>query len=132
MTAFNIPTIVQALKDARQDWRSAQQRANESGGRQFPSTDTMVQILADLKGILFPMRLGPSNLRQESEDFYVGFTLNTILQNLLDQVCLELKCHCTDKNSDVQAISQRANQLVHEFSQALPGIRRLLDSDVLA
>jgi serine O-acetyltransferase len=132
MTAFNIPTIVQALKAARKDWRNAQRRAKESGGREFPSTDAMVQILADLKGILFPMRLGPSDLRQESEDFYVGFTLNTILQTLLEQVRLELKCHCADKSDDIQTIDERAVRLVQEFAQGLPGIRRMLDSDVLA
>jgi serine O-acetyltransferase len=131
MTAFNVPTIVQALKAARNEWRNAQRRSNGSGGRTFPSTDAMVRIMDDLKGILFPMRLGPSDLRQESEDYYVGHTLHAMLHTLLQQVRLELKCHEAHKNDDT-ALDQKAIQLVHDFSQALPDIRRLLDSDVMA
>ena len=37
------------------------------------------------------MRLGPIDLREEVEDFYVGHTIGAALDALLHQVCLELQ-----------------------------------------
>ena len=37
------------------------------------------------------MRLGPSDLRKESEDFYVGHTLDRALNALHEEVLLELR-----------------------------------------
>jgi serine O-acetyltransferase len=47
-------------------------------------------VVAGLCGALFPMRLGPAELRQENEDFYVGHTLDAALNGLAEQVALEL------------------------------------------
>src|SRR3546814_7782827 len=75
----------------RQDWRASQQRSREPGGREFPSPQAIAHILDDLKGVLFPMRLGPLDLRQESENFYVGHTLDSALHALLGQARLEMR-----------------------------------------
>jgi serine O-acetyltransferase len=132
MAVFEINSIVQALNATRQDWRTLQGRSREPGGREFPSPQALSRILDDLKGILFPMRLGPLDLRQESEDFYIGHTLDSALHALLGQVMLELRYqarHAPETQADVEA---RAVTMVQAFATALPGIRRLLDSDVLA
>jgi serine O-acetyltransferase len=80
------------------------------------------------------MRLGPPDLRQENEDFYVGHTLDTVLHALLHQVRLELRYghrFDNDKPSHVTFDSQ-ALGIVREFAHQLPHIRGLLDSDVTA
>ena len=69
MAVFNIEPIVQSLHAVRRDWRSLQKRSQEPGGREFPSRDALADIVEQLKGVLFPMRLGPPDLRLESEDF---------------------------------------------------------------
>ncbi len=74
-----------------------------------------------------------AQVRQDSEDFYVGHTLDTLLHALLAQVQLELRHearHLT--NADSAALEARAFQIVRDFSLSLPRIRELLDSDVLA
>ncbi len=79
------------------------------------------------------MRLGPSDLRQESEDFYVGHTLDSVLHGLLHQVRLELRYASRHDASQTEAaLDVQALHIVREFSHALPQIRRLLDSDVTA
>jgi serine O-acetyltransferase len=79
------------------------------------------------------MRLGPSDLRQESEDFYVGHTLDSVLHALLLQVRLELRyAKRLTALVETDAIESRAITIVRDFSQALPAIRALLDSDVIA
>jgi serine O-acetyltransferase len=75
---------------ARDHWRAAQQRNREFAVREFPSRDALREIADALCGVLFPMRLGPAELHQEGEDFYVGHTLDTALNALFHQVQLEL------------------------------------------
>jgi len=133
MAVFEIDQIVQSLHAVRRDWRESQKRSQEPGGREFPSRDALAQAVEQLKGALFPMRLGPHDLRQESEDLYVGHTLDLALHTLLAQIRLEL--HYTARHqgaSDTTAIEGQAQAAAQAFAGSLPEIRRLLDSDVLA
>lgn len=133
MARFDIDGIVQALHAVRRDWRDSQNRSQEPGGREFPSRDALGQALEQLKGALFPMRLGPQDLRQESEDLYVGHTLDVALHTLLAQARLELRYGARHVGAlDEEAIAVQAQQAVEAFAASLPAIRRLLDSDVLA
>lgn len=130
---FELQQVVEGLAHERRRWRASQQRSTEPGGRELPSREALAQIIDDLRGVLFPMRLGPADLRQESEDFYVGHTLDSVLHALLAQVRLELHYgarHQTGQQS--QAPDAAAVRLVQDFSLALPRIRSLLDADVLA
>ncbi|EJE50917.1 serine acetyltransferase [Acidovorax sp. CF316] len=132
MAVFNIEPIVQSLHAVRRDWRSLQKRSQEPGGREFPSRDALADIVDKLKGVLFPMRLGPPDLRQESEDFYVGHTLDAALHSLLAQIRLELRYVLRHQPVEEQNIEKRAVQAARSFATSLPDIRSLLDSDVLA
>ena len=132
MAVFDINPIVNALNETRQDWRLSQGRSREPGGREFPSPEAISNILNDLKGVLFPMRLGPLDLRQESENFYIGHTLDSALHALLGQVRLELRYQLRHKDCSPEQIEARAVELVQSFAASLPEMRRLLDSDVLA
>jgi serine O-acetyltransferase len=111
---------------------AAVRRPSEPGGRELPSRDALTKILEDLRGALFPMRLGPPELRQESEDFYVGHTLDSVLHSLLTQVRLELSYASRYNNHHELHTEDRAVSIVRTFSRSLPQIRSLLDSDVIA
>jgi len=130
---FDLKGVVTGLAAVRQEWRTAQHRSNEPGGRELPSKDALAEIIHGLKGVLFPMRLGPKDLRQENEDFYIGHTLGSVLHALHEQVRLELH-HAARHQATVDeaALDAQAVQIVRDFSTALPEIRRLLDSDVIA
>lgn len=130
---FDLTRVVSELAQVRQHWRESQKRSTEPGGRELPSSEALAQVVDGLRGVLFPMRLGPADLRQESEDFYVGHTLDTLLHALLAQVQLELRHEARHlSNADSAALEARAFQIVRDFSLSLPRIRELLDSDVLA
>ena len=132
MAVLDVNEVVQALHAVRNEWRDAQKRSREPGGRELPSRDALAQIVEQLKGSLFPMRLGPPDLRHESEDFYVGHTLDAALQALLQQARLELAWGQRHAPLSEAALDEQVATAVREFASALPGIRRLLDSDVLA
>ncbi|MES2582113.1 MAG: serine O-acetyltransferase EpsC [Pseudomonadota bacterium] len=132
MAVFNTPEIVASLRTVRQRWRESQKRSLEPGGREFPSREALGRVVESLKGALFPMRLGPPDLFQESEDFYVGHTLDAALHALLDQVRLELRYVARHTDQADEDLEDRALQATRALAAALPQIRTLLDSDVLA
>lgn len=132
MAQFEVADIVRALHGVRDEWRAAQKRSREPGGREFPSRDALARIVEGLKGVLFPMRLGPPDLRVESEDYYVAHELDTALHGLLQQARLELNYAHRHAPLAAEQIDQRAQEAVKAFAASLPATRRLLDSDVLA
>ncbi len=132
MAVFDISHIVGELHGVRQTWRELQKRSLEPGGREFPSRDALADVVGALKGVLFPMRLGPPDLRQESEDFYVAHTLDAALHALLEQVRLELTYGARQQGRGDAGIEAQALLSVRSFAASLPEIRSLLDSDVLA
>jgi serine O-acetyltransferase len=130
--SLDLATIVAQLRVARERWRDQQARPREISGRELPSREALATLVDSLRGALFPMRLGPPDLHQESEDYYVGHTLDIALHALLGQVRLELRYHARFASDSAQALDARALAIVREFGAALPRIRELLDSDVLA
>jgi serine O-acetyltransferase len=132
VAAFDIDDIVQSLQTVRQQWREVQKRSLEPGGRELPAREALAGIVDTLKGVLFPMRLGPPDLRQESENFYVGHALDSALHGLFSQAQLELQYRARHLPRDDDDIKARAGAAVRAFAAKLPRIRTLLDSDVLA
>lgn len=125
--------VVKDLREVRRHWRESCARYHECGGRELPAPDPIRDIVTGLRGSLFPMRLGPPDLRQESEDFFVAHTLDIALHALHQQVLLEL--HHTARQSGQKPgndIETRSENIVRAFASALPEVRRLLDTDVRA
>jgi serine O-acetyltransferase len=132
MAEFDIGAIVRDLHDARQKWREAHGRVGELRGLEFPSRDALATIIGQLKGVLFPLRLGPPDLRQESENFHVAHALDSALHALLRQVRIELTYSAALQKLTDADIASRSLEATRAFGAALPDIRTLLDSDVLA
>lgn len=132
--SWDLNKIVQELRSARNDWRSRRGRTREPGLRELPSRDVLQQIISDLCGALFPMRLGPQELREETEDYYVGHTLDAALNQLLLQVQLELFYVARQQGKQTRdgLLKTQANNIVRLFAAALPNLRRILDVDIQA
>lgn len=130
--SFDVNHVVRALRSARDDWRDAQSRSRQPGGRELPSPQALEKIVEQLKGVLFPMRLGPADLRLESEDFYVGYTLGAALQSLLAQAVLELRYGARNTPNTAENLEAKARDAIRSFADDLPRLRRLLDTDVSA
>lgn len=129
---WQLDGIVTQLRATREQWRAQNGREREKGCRELPSRHRIRETLELLSGAIFPMRLGPSDLRKESEDFYVGHTLDRALNALHEEVLLELRYMARlngDKASEHQAA---ATQIIQGFADDLPSLRRRLDGDVMA
>lgn len=131
-SGWDLGRIVWQLREVRERWRDAQQRKRDFGAREFPSRDALREIVAALCGALFPMRLGPRDLTMESEDFYVGHTLDTALNGLLHQVRLELSGQHSADDDRQDALATKAADIVRGFAAGLPALRTVLDRDVQA
>jgi len=129
---WNLEDIVSGLRAARRDWRSQRGRMRQSGGREFPSVEDIRQVVDELCGALFPMRLGPADLREETEDAYVQLTLARALESLRRQIRLELAFVARSQGGDPADADRRAADIVNRFAAELPAVRRLLDTDVVA
>lgn len=125
-----LDSVVTELRQVRHEWRERQGRETDLGTRELPAHRHIHEVIDALCGILFPMRLGPSDLKKESEDFYVGHQLGHALNILVTQVRLELSCQ--QPRLEPQAQDRKANEFVRRFATLLPSLRRQLDQDVIA
>lgn len=130
---WGLERIVTELRDVRSEWRRSQGKLTETSWRELPSRAALSDIVNTLCGVLFPMRLGPPDLRKESEDFYVGHSLDSALNALLVQVRLELGYAPLQRGqlSDFHLESQAVG-IVKNFAAGLGKMRSLLDTDVVA
>lgn len=129
---WDLDRIVTELHYVRSDYRQKHGRSNEQGIRELPSRSVLQWIVGSLSSVLFPLRLGPADLREESEDFYVGHTLDAALNALITQVRLELT-HQSRQSGEVSPdIEGLAYDIVQGFADELPRLRRTIDSDIIA
>ena len=128
--ADDLGGIVDGLRNARLRWREAHRRW-DTGGRELPSRELLADIVQQLAGALFPMRLGPPDLQPEGEDHYVGHTLGVALSRLRQQAALELGHDARLRGTEPPPFNEAAAR-VGQFAARLPIVRELLDSDVIA
>jgi len=129
---WNVEQIVAQLRALRRGWRDAHHRPREGQGREFPSPEALRRVAQGFRGALFPMRLGPSNLRQEGEDFFIGHTIENALNELLEQVKLELRRGPPPSGEELASADRRALKIVQSLAAQLPEVRAELDKDVVA
>lgn len=127
-SAPELAAIAGGLSEVRYDWRARHRNGADQGVDRFPSRRRIESIVADLKGALFPLRLGPETVRPENERAYVIETLGRALRQLRGEVRLELAY----RDEATGGADARAGRIIAAFGGDLPNIRRLLDGDVEA
>ncbi len=97
----------------------------------LPSRKILTNIIDGLAAVLFPNRLGSSEITDKNIDDYVRRTLDEALRKLLTQVLRELNyTYGHETSSDV--IHKQSITIINSFSKQLPGIRSVLDTDICA
>lgn len=127
--SFDIPSIVQALREVR--LTSLEHRHRRNKPPKLPSRKTLQSVVDGLSAALFPNRLGAPGLKEEGVDYFVGFTLDTALRELNAQVQLELRYSADTEHDKTPSVEAALNK-TRLFAQALPDVRRLLDTDLHA
>lgn len=128
---LGLDAVIGRLRGAREDWRQSQARHAEYGAHGFPSRHAIGRIIDSLSAALFPLRLGPGELTQDNEDSFVRASLESALPLLVAQVRMELAYREAPlvEGEDRQLAAER---IIRALANALPEIRRLLDTDLEA
>jgi len=100
--------------------------------RELPSREALSVIVDGLSAALFPTHYGRPNLTDESIDYFVGDTLITTLNTLVEQVRRGLLFSSTPEQANDAELMQKAADITRDFAASLPTIRALLVSDVQA
>jgi len=125
--SFDIPSIVQALREVR--LTSLEHRHRRNKPPKLPSSKSLLGVVDGLSAALFPNRLGAPGLKEEGVDYFVGYTLDTALRELYLQIQLELR-YSADTEHNKSPSAEAALDKVRTFAQTLPQIRQLLDTDL--
>lgn len=124
--------VMTGLHNARQAWRDSQGRSGETGGRSLPVKEKLYQAVDLLKGALFPMRLGPDTIDQNSEEEYVRQSVRQAVGLLRSQILLEIRHQDRLAAKVSEDAAERASAIALDFARWLPECRRQLDLDVHA
>jgi serine O-acetyltransferase len=98
----------------------------------LPSREVVIQIVEDLRSVIFPGYFGTSDLREENLHFFIGATLERASRSLEEQARRAIAF--TDRH-DYHACAHcasSAREAVAAFLVRLPEVRRLAASDVEA
>jgi serine O-acetyltransferase len=129
LASWALRRIVDDLADSRRRVRAADPRQYYVAD--LPSPEAIASVVKGLRASLFPRHAGGQDGADQGLDYYVGYTLNAALRELVNQVKRELRADASRERS-TRASSDGALTIVREFAERLPAIRDLLATDVNA
>jgi serine O-acetyltransferase len=126
-----LPSIVQKLCQTNN--RMVQKLCGGREERALPSRATTIEIVEELRSVLFPGYFGVSEVDLCNIGFHVGSTLDRVRKLLKDQVSRGLCFVCPGGEEILcQECRDKSVTITHRFISRLPDIQRLLSSDVSA
>jgi serine O-acetyltransferase len=128
--ASGFAQVVEALAAANAEHGATAPQRRER--QPLPSREALEEIVADLRAVLFPAHFGPSDLSPDGIRYYIGHRLDAALQELFEQVRRGLLFACTHTEGHCPSCERRAVEVIRAFAHALPEVRALLGTDVLA
>lgn len=97
-------------------------------GRCLPNRSVIIDIVRDLKSIIFPGYFSTDTSATVFPEYYVGHRLNDIYDRLKNQIEIALLYH----GEEPEEAAARADRTTCGFFEQLPEIQRLLLTDVQA
>ncbi len=116
-------------------------------GRRFPSRAAVEDVLRDVRRVMFPGYFGEETLSPSTgPEYFIGEMLIQIERELREQIILALTYTSDDRDLQIESsgagwvryagttkeIYDRASEICTVFFDALPGIQRVLLTDVQA
>lgn len=126
---WQLASVVSALRQSREVTHNVRHKGHL---RELPAREILAKIVLGLSAALFPTHYGRPDLSDDSIDYFVGYTLHSTLQELVEQVRRGLLFVSKDDEEDDAALTERAQRITRDFAALLPGIRALLVSDLQA
>lgn len=129
LATWALRRIVDNLAESRRRGRAADPR--QVYVPELPSPKSVAKIVNGVRSALFPRHAGGRDGGDQGIDYFVGYTLNSALHQLVDVVERELLGD-TSRGRSGKASHDGARNIVRAFAEQLPGIRDALLTDVHA
>lgn len=119
--------ILKAAKGLTENYASEELFMPKSG-RRLPNRSVIIDIVRDLKSIVFPGYFSTDTSATVFPEYYVGHRLNDIYDRLKNQIEIALLYH----GEEPEEAAAHADRTTCGFFEQLPEIQRLLLTDVQA
>jgi len=136
---LDLAAVVDSLCVTNNGFSGAMRR--DQNEQPLPSRDVIIEIVENLRSVLFPGYFGFSGLRASSVHFHVGATLDRLRPILEEQIKRGLCFTCLRGRDVIMPPSgrelcpdceRRPEEVTNRFLARLPAIQRLLATDVQA
>ena len=119
--------ILRAAKGLTENYASEELFMPKSG-RRLPNRSVIIDIVRDLKSIVFPGYFSTDTSATVFPEYYVGHRLNDIYDRLKNQIEIALLYH----GEEPEEAEAHADRTTCGFFEQLPEVQRLLLTDVQA
>jgi len=123
-----IPSLVEEIVDS---CRTEQKTAHLVAAL-IPSKESVVEILEDLKGILFPGYFRRQEIDPFSLRYQIGSQVNNIFEKLAMQISRSIRHECRRLNNLCTFCIERGQKEALVFLGKIPSLRKILATDVQA
>jgi len=98
----------------------------------IPSQESVIDILEDLKDILFPGFFRQQDMNAYSLNYHIGNAVNRLFEKLAAQITRSIRHECRRQHSPCTQCIERGQKEALDFLQKIPSLRETLAGDVRA
>lgn len=99
-------------------------------GRNLPERSAIIDIVRELKSVIFPGYFSVDSSSRMFPEYYVGYRLNDLYDRLKEQISIALLYQ--SKENEYESLSRKAEEICSSFFEKLPFIQETLLKDVQA
>ncbi|MDI6753860.1 MAG: serine acetyltransferase [Thermodesulfobacteriota bacterium] len=98
----------------------------------IPSKESVIEILEDLKDILFPGYFRQQEVNAHSLPYHIGNVVNRLFEKLAAQIARSIRHECRRLQSPCTQCWDRGQREALDFLKKIPALRKTLAGDVRA
>jgi len=120
------------LTDAIVDSYRSDRRTQRIGAEFLPDREAIVEIIGELRQVLFPGFFGHLALTRGNVRYHVGSLLVRLGRGLAEQVYHCLCCACGPEGCGEEPCERKATSITGKFLRRIPAVRKMLALDAQA
>lgn len=103
---------------------------NTKKGKALPSRSVIIEIVRELRSVIFPGYFSVDSSSRIFPEHYVGYWLNSLYDKLKEQIEIALLYYCSDE--EISEVIEKAEKICGRFFEKLPQIQLMLLKDIQA
>ncbi|MCR4672672.1 MAG: serine O-acetyltransferase [Lachnospiraceae bacterium] len=124
-------TIKDAVSSIRETVKQEDIFVTEETGLKMPSRRIIIDIIKDMRRVIFPGYFGDENISSSMPDYFLGNMMTEIYEKLKGQICIALKYREQEALAPDKA-EEMAADIAEKFIGKIPYIQKMLLMDIQA